>query len=61
MAYDMDGFRYVPESESRKLDMRVQREEMPYGYEGNPPAADSQNYQQRKLESKKVYGSKRRG
>lgn len=39
-----------PESESRKLDARVLKEEMPYGYTASPPPADTGDYNQRKLE-----------
>lgn len=34
---------YVEDSFSRQLDKKVAKEEMPYGYSGNPPAADSSN------------------
>ena len=46
----------VPESASRKLDQKVMEEEMPYGYSGNPPAADTGDFDQRSLESNKQYG-----
>lgn len=45
----------VPESESRKLDQRVMAEEMPYGYTGNPPPADTGDFDQRRLESNVQY------
>ena len=45
----------VPESYSRKLDERVAQQEMPYGYEGNPPPADTGDFNQRHLESDKQY------
>lgn len=44
-----------PESFSRTLDMRVWASEMPYGYSGNPPPADTQDFDQQKLESKNSY------
>jgi len=45
----------VPDSYSRQLDERVAMQEMPYGYEGNPPPADTGDFDQRKLESNKQY------
>jgi hypothetical protein len=45
----------VPESYSRKLDERVLIQEMTYGYTGNPPPADTGDFDQAKLESKKAY------
>lgn len=44
-----------PESQSRALDMMVQAQEMPYGYTGNPPPADSGNYDMTSRQSKKEY------
>lgn len=43
----------VPDSYSRQLDNHVAMQEMPYGYMGEPPPADTNDYNQRKLESKK--------
>ncbi len=45
----------VPESYSRQLDERVLEQEMPYGYTTPPPAADTGDYNMRKLESNKQY------
>lgn len=45
----------VPESYSRKLDERVAREEMPYGYMNEPPAADTGDFDQGRLESRNKY------
>lgn len=45
----------VPESYSRKLDERVAMTEMPYGYTGNPPPADTGNYDQRAYETSVQY------
>lgn len=46
----------VPESYSRKLDERVAMQERPYGYTTEPPAADTGDFDQRRLESNKKYG-----
>lgn len=55
-------FEYPSESFSRELDLKVQREEKPYGYSTNPPPADSGNYDMRKFNSKKEYSPRdRRG
>jgi len=45
----------VPESYSRQLDERVARQEMPYGYLAPPPPADTGDFDQAKLESRKEY------
>ncbi len=45
----------VPESYSRQIDERVARQEMPYGYTNEPPPADTGDYDQARLESKKAY------
>lgn len=45
----------VPDSYSRQLDEQVARQEMPYGYTGNPPAADTGDYDQRSYETKNQY------
>jgi hypothetical protein len=45
----------VPESYSRQLDERVLEQEMPYGYTTEPPAADTGDFDQRRLESNKQY------
>lgn len=42
----------VPESYSRQLDERVLAQEMPYGYENQPPPADTGDFDQRRLEAK---------
>lgn len=52
---------YVPESYSRKLDERVAMSEMPYGYSGNPPPADTGNFDQRSYETKNQYSLKKSG
>jgi hypothetical protein len=44
----------VGESYSRELDDRVEMSELPYGYEGEPPAADTGDFDQERLESKKI-------
>lgn len=44
-----------PNSYSRELDSRVMSQEMPYGYETSPPPADTQDFDQRRLESKKEH------
>lgn len=49
----------VPESYSRELDERVSMQEMPYGYTSEPPAADTGDFNQRRLESNKQYALKR--
>lgn len=45
----------VPESYSRKIDETVAMSEMPYGYTNEPPAADTGDFDQRRLESKDQY------
>lgn len=45
----------VPESYSRQLDERVAMQEMPYGYTTPPPPADTNDYDQRKLETHVEY------
>jgi hypothetical protein len=45
----------VPESYSRKLDERVLMQERPYGYTSEPPAADTGDFNQRRLESNNQY------
>ena len=42
------------ESYSRILDETVQISEMSYGYEGEAPSADTGDFDQAKLESKKI-------
>jgi len=42
-----------PESYSRLLDERVAASEMPYGYVLPPPPADTNDFDQARLESKK--------
>ena len=56
----MASHKVPQESYSRELDQRVYEQEMPYGYTANPPAADTGDYDQRKLESNKQYPTKRR-
>lgn len=57
---DDDYWHRVPEdSYSRELDSRVQAQERPYGYSYGEPPADSGNYDQHRIESKKEYGLKR--
>lgn len=43
------------ESYSRRLDEMVAAQELPYGYDGNAPPADTGDYDQRRLESDKQY------
>jgi hypothetical protein len=50
----------VPESYSRQLDERVHIQEMPYGYQSSPPPADTGDFNQAKLESKKEYPHRQR-
>jgi hypothetical protein len=50
----------VPESYSRQIDERVFHQEMPYGYESSPPPADTGDFNQYKLESKKEYPKRHR-
>lgn len=45
----------VPESYSRELDKDVLIQEKPYGYEIDPPPADTGNFDQAALESHKQY------
>lgn len=45
----------VPESYSRYLDEKIFIQEMPYGYDGDGPAADTQDFDQRRLESSNQY------
>jgi len=47
----MDSFKHPEESYSRRLDEKVFEEEMPYGYDSEPPAADTDDFDQHKLES----------
>lgn len=48
-----------PDSYSRELDMKVQAEEMPYGYTTPPPSADTGNFDQQAKESRKEYPLKK--
>lgn len=53
---DDDYWHRVPEnSYSRELDSRVQSQERPYGYSFGEPAADTQDFDQARIESKKEY------
>lgn len=47
------------ESYSRQLDRRVERQEMPYGYEAPPPPYDTHDYNSHARESHKEYPRKR--
>lgn len=49
----------IPESFSRGLDKSVSAREMPYGYSGSPPPADTGDFDQAKLESKVEYAPKK--
>lgn len=55
----MNHFKVPPESYSRMLDEHVAREEEPYGYTSSPPAADTGDFDQCKLNSKKEYRPKK--
>lgn len=50
----------IPESYSREIDQSVFMQEMPYGYTAPPPPADTGDFDQEKLESKKEYPPKQR-
>jgi len=53
MGKDDDYRHAVPDnSYSRELDSRVQSQERPYGYNENPPPADSGDFNQRRYETK---------
>ena len=43
----------VPESASRKLDITVMEQEMPYGYINSPPPADTGDFNQARLEARR--------
>lgn len=45
----------VPESYSRYIDEKVFIEEMPYGYSGDGPPADTGDFDQARLECKNKY------
>jgi hypothetical protein len=49
----------VPESYSREIDEQVSMQEMPYGYTTTPPPADTGDFDQRKLETKNQYTTRR--
>ncbi len=49
----------VPDSYSRKIDNDVSMTEMPYGYTNEPPPADTNDFDQRRLESNKQYPSRK--
>lgn len=49
-----------PESYSRELDQTVEGEEMPYGYEGNPPSAATHDFSEKSKEEKSYPMMKRR-
>jgi hypothetical protein len=53
-SYFMGPHPTPPESASRALDEMVQRQEMPYGYEGEPPSADTGDFNQSRLETHKI-------
>ena len=59
MHMGFSSFSYPSDYYSRQLDMRVYREEMPYGYEISPPPADTGNFDQRAKESHVDYKPKR--
>jgi hypothetical protein len=44
-----------PNSYSRELDSQVLAQEKPYGYTDSPPPADTGDFNQGRLESKKHY------
>lgn len=45
----------VPESYSRQIDEQVSMQEMPYGYVTSPPPADTGDFDQARLETRKEY------
>lgn len=49
------GYEHPSESYSRELDREVAREERPYGYSSSPPPADTGDFNQSELESRKQY------
>ncbi len=56
MSFDVHSMgSLVPESYSRQLDERVLMQEKPYGYTTEPPPADTGDFDQARLESKKAY------
>jgi len=56
MSFDIHSMgSLVPESYSRKLDERVAQQEMPYGYTNEPPPADTNDFNQARLESRNKY------
>lgn len=55
MHVNFPRFDHPSESYSRQLDMHVLRQEMPYGYNNDPPPADTGDFNQRRLESNKQY------
>lgn len=60
MSFDVHTFgSLVPESYSRELDERVSYTELPYGYDTDPPPADTGDFNQRILESNKQYPLRR--
>lgn len=54
MSFFLGSHPTPPESFSRQLDERVQMSEMPYGYEGEPPSADTGDFNQSRLETHKI-------
>jgi hypothetical protein len=60
MAREMGGFPYIEDSESRKIDMKIFAEELPYGYMKSPPPADTGDYDMYSLQTKKEYPRKKR-
>lgn len=56
--FEYGSLDHPPESYSRELDNRVKIEEKPYGYVSPPPPADTGDYDQARLESKKQYAIK---
>lgn len=51
----LSEFTYPEQSYSRELDLAVQRQERPYGYNMPPPPADTGDYDMKARESKKEY------
>lgn len=58
MGISINIFRSPSNSYSRELDMKVQMEERPYGYEISPPPADTGDYDMYARESHVEYPRK---
>jgi hypothetical protein len=52
-AINVRVFDHPADSYSRELDWNVARQEMPYGYDEAPPPADTGDYNQARIETKK--------